>query len=163
MFLQTSSTINGDYTFYHPPQLHDDSSRPAYFDALVRRLLEINPRKRLTPKQFVQSVRDRCVPINGYHRYLTPTSSVTKSFAPHARPMFNIGHNSELLHSPVPTKAATMSPSATRLAAAALWSMAALVGDFAADCNTVAFLMRHTNTAYHKNANSKPVNNYVHR
>ena len=44
MFLQTSSAINGDYTFYHPPQLQDDPSRPAYFDALVRRLLEINPR-----------------------------------------------------------------------------------------------------------------------
>ena len=77
--------------------------------------------------------------------------------------MFNIGHNSELLNSPVHKGAPTMSPSAAGLAAAALWSMAALIGDFAADCNTVAFLMRHTNTAYHKHANDKPVNNYVHR
>jgi len=96
LFLQTSSAINGDTSFYRCPALdkhHADGERPAYIDALIERMLEISPYRRLSPREFVDSVTKRCAPA------LCPRADTDTTMPPkrHSlRPRFSLGDMNEL-------------------------------------------------------------------
>jgi hypothetical protein len=96
LFLQTSSAINGDTSFYRCPALdkqHADGERPKYIDALIERMLEISPYRRLSPREFVESVTKRCPPA-----LCAPadTDTAMPSKRQNHRPRFSLGDINEL-------------------------------------------------------------------